>query len=237
MRITKQQQQLVSKIVGLIRKKSLKESFSVTNAKQGGVIVFNSLSSPVAHFPDVTTQSFQALANAGLLIMRIVEPRFGLLDCSLTGEAYEAVDSDFGAPDTSFLKQLTPLADLTNFDSALKRRCLPMLGAGAADPTLWDSAVRTAGVILEERLRDVGRITDSNLIGRELVNKVFGQSGSLADRFTVSGERDGYRDLFAGVVGVIRNPSAHRLVDPTPEEGGATLVFVNLLLRKLELLR
>jgi len=112
-----------------------------------------------------------------------------------------------------------------------------MLGAGAADPMLWDSAVRTAGVILEERLRDVGKISDPNLIGRELVNKVFGQSGSLASKFPVPAERDGYRDLFAGVVGVIRNPSAHRLIDPTPQEGGATLVFVNLLLKKLELLR
>ncbi|PYK23930.1 MAG: hypothetical protein DME59_15285 [Verrucomicrobia bacterium] len=159
------------------------------------------------------------------------------LPSNMTGEAYHAVDSNFAAPDTSFLKQLTPLADLTSFDDTLKRRCLPMLGAGAADPMLWDSAVRTAGVILEERLRDVGKISDPNLIGRELVNKVFGQSGSLASKFTVPAERDEYRDLFAGVVGVIRNPSAHRLIDPTPQEGGATLVFVNLLLKKLELLR
>ena len=112
-----------------------------------------------------------------------------------------------------------------------------MLGAGAADPMLWDSAVRTAGVILEERLRDVGKISDSNIIGRDLVNRVFGQAGTLASKFTSSAERDGYRDLFAGVVGTIRNPSAHRFVDPTPDEGGATLVFVNLLLKKLELLR
>lgn len=237
MRITKQQQQLISKIVSLVREKSLRESFSVSNANRGGVIVFNSLSSPVAHFPDATAQSFQALANAGLLIMRVVDPRFGLLDCSLTGEAYEAVDSNFDAPDISFVKHITPLADLTNFDTALKQRCLPMLGAGAADPMLWDSAIRTAGVILEERLRDVGNIADPTLIGRELVNRIFGKAGSLADKFTVPGERDGYRDLFAGIVGMIRNPSAHRLADPTPEEGGATLVFINLLLKKLELLR
>jgi Protein of unknown function (Hypoth_ymh) len=143
----------------------------------------------------------------------------------------------FSAPDTSFVRHVTPLADLTNFDDTLKRRCLPMLGAGGADPTLWDSAVRTAGVVLEDRLRDVGKILDPNIVGRDLVNRIFGQSGTLANKFTSSAERDGYRDLFAGVVGVIRNPSAHRLIDPTPEDGGATLVFVNLLLKKLELLR
>jgi Protein of unknown function (Hypoth_ymh) len=237
MSITKRQQEVISKIVALVRRESLKENFSAAMANQGGMIVFNSLASPVAHFPHATIETFQALANAGLLIVSITEIRFGLLSCALTGKAYEAVDSNFEAPDTSFLRQLTPLADVTKFDDALKRRCLPMLGAGAADPMLWDSAVRTAGVILEERLREIGRINDPNLIGRDLVNKVFGKAGTLANKFTVEGERDGYRDLFAGVVGVIRNPSAHRLVDPTPEEGGATLVFVNLLLKKLELLR
>ena len=143
----------------------------------------------------------------------------------------------FSAPDTSFVRQLTPLADLTNFDGNLKQRCLPILGAGPADPMLWDSAVRTAGVVLEERLRDVGNISDAAVIGRDLVNRVFGQTGTLAGKFASAAERDGYRDVFAGIVGMIRNPSAHRLVDPTPEEGGATLVFVNLLLKKLELLR
>jgi hypothetical protein len=87
MNITKQQQELISKIVALVRRGDLKENFSVSNANRGGVIVFNSLSSPVAHFPNARTQSFQALTNAGLLIMTVVEPRFGLLDCSLTGES------------------------------------------------------------------------------------------------------------------------------------------------------
>jgi hypothetical protein len=43
--------------------------------------------------------------------------------------------------------------------------------------------------------------------------------------------------LYAGTIGAFRNPSAHRLIDPTPEEGGAFIVFVNLLLKKLEDLR
>lgn len=102
---------------------------------------------------------------------------------------------------------------------------------------LLDSAVRTAGVILEERLRDVGSISDPNKTGRNLVNDVFGNNGTLALKFTVSSERDGYRELYSGVVGAFRNPSAHRLIDPSPEEGGAFIIFVNLLLAKLEALR
>jgi hypothetical protein len=147
------------------------------------------------------------------------------------------VDTNFSAPDTSFLKHLTPLADITNLDEQLKQRCLPILGAGSADPKLWDSAVRTAGVILEDRLRDVGGISDSNCVGRVLVNNIFGQNGTLASRFTISSERDGYRELYAGIVGAFRNPYAHRLVDPNPEDGGAFIIFVNLLLKMLDDLR
>lgn len=157
--------------------------------------------------------------------------------CTLTGRAYEAVDKNFDAPDTSFINYLTPLADVGGFDKQLKQRCLPILGAGATDPVLWDSAVRTAGVILEERLRDIGSISDPNRTGRNLVNDVFGNSGTLASKFTVSAEKEGYRELYAGIVGAFRNPSAHRLIDPSPEEGGAFIVFVNLLLKKLEALR
>jgi hypothetical protein len=129
------------------------------------------------------------------------------------------------------------LADVTNLDSALKQRCLPILGAGADDPQPWDSAVRTASVILEERLRDVGGIEGADQHGRKLVNAVFGENGSLADYFDSSSELLGYRDTYVGIVGTIRNPSAHQLVDPTPEEGGAVIVFINLLLKRLEDLR
>lgn len=157
--------------------------------------------------------------------------------CTLTAKAYDAVDTDFSAPDTSFLTHLTPLADVSGFDAQLKQRCLPILGAGSADPTMWDSAARTAGVILEERLREVGSISDPSSIGTALVNKVFAETGTLAPKFAIASERQGYRDLYAGVVGVFRNPSAHRLIDPTPQEGGAFIVLVNLLLSKLEALR
>jgi hypothetical protein len=132
---------------------------------------------------------------------------------------------------------LTSLANPDNLDSELKNRCLSCLVSDIKDPKNWDNAVRVAGVILEERLHDVGQITDRNRIGRDLVNDIFNQNGTLITKFENDSERVGYRDLFAGIVGVFRNPSAHRLLDPDPEEGGAYLAFINLLLRKLENLR
>ena len=64
-----------------------------------------------------------------------------------------------------------------------------------------------------------------------------GRSGTLAGSFSHDAERQGYRDLYAGVVGAFRNPYAHRLTHPTPEDGGAFIVFVNLLLKMLKDLR
>lgn len=180
--------------------------------------------------PKFSKSTLAALVNEGLL-------GFNNETYFFTGKAYEAVENNFDAPDTSFLRHLTPLGDITNLDIEIKKRCLPILGAGGNDPALWDAALRTAGVILEERLRNVGQITDPTLVGRDLANKVFGQSGTLASKFTVSGEREGYRELYSGFMGAMRNPIAHKLLDQKPERAGATLMFTNVLLELLEELR
>jgi Protein of unknown function (Hypoth_ymh) len=191
------------------------------------------------HPPPVTQGALDALAVSNLILS---EPHYephgeSSRKCTLMGDAFAAVDSNFDAPDTSFVTQLTPLADVTNLDDELKQRVLPILGAGSASPMMWDSAVRTAGVILEERLRGVGGIADAGRVGQNLVNDVFGKGGTLAGSFSLDAERQGYRDLYAGVVGAFRNRYAHRLIDPVPEDGGAFIAFVNLLLKMLQDLR
>ncbi len=198
----------------------------------------------------ITKASLNALATNKLLVYQTNRTNHNITSenayrllipeiwyCTLTGNIYTAVDNEFNTPDTSFINYLNPLANPSDFDEALTKRCFPILATGGSDPKLWDSAVRTAGVILEERLHDVGAISDSSQIGRSLVNAIFGKAGTLVSKFTVDAEREGYRELYSGIVGAFRNPSAHRLVDPSPEEGGAFIVFVNLLLKKLEDLR
>jgi Protein of unknown function (Hypoth_ymh) len=236
-KLTASQKTVVSALVQLVRSGDLSETFSVCrDSSRMGMLVLRQ-GKPVHRFEETQPQTFEALSRAGMLIVEVLEARFGLLNCTITDEAYAAVDSDFDSPDVSFVQHLSLVPDLAHLDTKLRDRCLPILTGGAADRAVWDSAVRTAGVVLEDRLHDVGGITDPSVIGQELVNRVFGASGTLASKFSVAAERQGYRDLFAGVVGVFRNPSAHRFIDPTPEEGGATLVFVNLLLKKLEALR
>ena len=114
------------------------------------VIMPPMLSSPV-FFPHLNLRRARLTANQLLHVrtesgtVSVVFDVGEVRHCTLTGKAYEAVDSNFAAPDTCFGRHRTPLADITTLDSELKDRCLPMLGAGAADPKLWDSAVRTAG--------------------------------------------------------------------------------------------
>lgn len=247
--LTNNQKDLLSWIVKQVRNEKLYEEFTVVWLHgEGSILDFStSEGEPVK----ITRGALDAFQENGLMLCRPnmasrkPAPHIGSGTtsyetsryCTITGKAYEAVDSDFSAPDTSFITHLTPLADITNLDEEIKKRCLPILGAGSTDPVLWDSSIRTAGVILEERLREVGGISDANCVGQALVNNVFSNNGTLQSKFSVDSERQGYRDLYAGIVGVFRNPSSHRFLDPSPEEGGAFIVFINLLLKMLEKLR
>jgi len=235
--LTDSQKNLLKELVALIQSGSVEEEFQIFwngNDANGYSAMLVSPNKPGQMLTLATKSGIAALENSGLLSCQGSSSR---PTCALTGEAYIAVETDFNAPDTSFIKYLKPLTGIDEFDEELKTRCIPLLATGGSDSMLWDSVVRTAGVILEERLRDVGCTSDPNLTGQGLVNTVFSKSGILASKFTIDSERQGYRDLYAGIVGSFRNPSAHRLIDPTPEDGGAFLVFVNLLLRKLEALR
>jgi hypothetical protein len=246
--LTNNQKDLVRWLVQTVREEKLTEEFVIywghSSAQSSFEALISNYSGSEEELPKITQGALDSLKENELIWCETsyASRREGSQyesnrRCTLTGRAYEAVDTDFNAPDTSFIKYLTPLADIGGFDEELKQRSLPILGAGSTDPMLWDSAVRTAGVILEEQLRDVGSISDPNRTGRNLVNDVFGNGGTLASKFTVLSERDGYRELYAGIVGAFRNPSAHRLIDPSPEEGGAFIAFVNLLLKKLEAMR
>lgn len=243
--LTASQKDLIKWIVQQVRDGSLPEEFTVSWVMGGRGYRIHEYRGEEDALPEITKGLLDALQAADMLLC---EPHLNVprgtgrpyessRTCVLREKANQAVDSDFSAPDTSFVAHLTPLADVTNLDSEIKMRCLPILGAGSADPKLWDSAVRTAGVILEERLRDVGGVADNSRVGRDLVNDVFGNRGTLASKFAQDSERQGFRDLYAGVVGTLRNPYAHRLIDPMPEDGGAIIVFVSLLLKMLEDLR
>jgi hypothetical protein len=147
----------------------------------------------------------------------------------------KAADFDLSAPNLSAVPHLIPLTEVEHLDSELWERCRFSLSSGGDDPKAWDKAVRTATVVLEERLRKLGETEAINpdATGEGIVNMVFGKnsilSGKLDDR-----QREAYRNLYAGMMAVFRNRYAHRIVDPSPEIGGAIIVFIDLLLKTLD---
>lgn len=189
--LTDPQKNLLQWLVKQVKEDNLAEEFRVSFINDT-IIRVEPRRVPLVIPLSFTLNALNALASNHFLRFESYLDLAGLMthyNCELTQKAYEAIDSNFASSDTSFVKHLTPLADIRNLDEELKTRCLPILGAGSSDPKLWDSAVRTACVILEERIRQVGSISDPKKIGTGLVNEVFADKGTLATKFTIDSER------------------------------------------------
>ncbi|AFY68454.1 hypothetical protein Pse7367_0137 [Thalassoporum mexicanum PCC 7367] len=243
--LTEGQKVLARWIIEKIRGEGLDETFY---AEFGANVLKNKLQSLFSSRGEIKLtrvyykHDFDALENNGLMFkINTVIPSMNneLLQYAIKERLYSAVDSGFKDLSLSAKKYLKrDLEGIEHFDQEIQDRCIPPLLADGSNPKNWDNAIRAAGVILEERLRDIGGFTNTNETGKPLVMKIFRQKdGTLANKFADDKERESYMHLYAGVVGVFRNPSAHRFIDPTPEEGGAYIAFVDLLLKKLEALR
>ncbi len=155
---------------------------------------------------------------------------------ALTQKAYEAVDSNFDEPDRSAIPHLIPLTEVEHLDSELWERVRFSVSAGGDNPKAWDTAIRNATVVLEDRMRKLGNIDNINqkATGNGIVNLIFGSNKSLQKDKLPSEELEAYRDLYSGTMKLFRNRYAHRFIDPKPEEGGEIIVFINLLLKMLD---
>lgn len=184
--------------------------------------------------PEVKRKTLDALHSSGYLSCDRSRPH--QYKCILTSRAYETVDSNFSNSNWSAIPHLIPLTEVKHLDPELWDRCRFSLSAGGDNPKAWDKAVRTATVVLEERLRKLGKTEDINpdATGEGIVNIIFAGknpvlSGKLDDK-----QLKAYRDLYAGMMAVFRNPYAHRIIDPSPEVGGAIIAFIDLLLKTLD---
>jgi uncharacterized protein (TIGR02391 family) len=112
-------------------------------------------------------------------------------------------------------------------DEELLRRCGHLLHMGT-----FDEAVRSAFVLLEERLRVV--VGQEGMTGTKLANYAFGQNGPLAKHLGRNqSEREGLRELYSGAFKLFRNPTAHGAVGYEAADGKAIIGLVNLLLNLL----
>ena len=114
-------------------------------------------------------------------------------------------------------------------DEELVRRCGPLIRMNRLD-----EAVRSAFVLLEERLRTA--VKEEGLSGAQLVNHAFNpQTGPLARHLGRSeAEREGLRELYSGAFKLFRNPTDHAVAGYAAAEGKAVIGLVDLMLKILE---
>lgn len=117
----------------------------------------------------------------------------------------------------------------TDLDEELLRRCGHLVHLGA-----FDEAVRSAFVLLEERLRLA--IGEEGMTGTALANKAFNATdGPLSKHLGKNqSEREGMRELYSGAFKLFRNPAAHGAVGYSAADGKEILGLVNLMLRMLK---
>lgn len=87
---------------------------------------------------------------------------------------------------------------------------------------------------IEIRVRELAGAPDSDL-GVALMRRAFGEGGPLRDDRADGGEQRATMDLFAGAIGVFKNPSSHREVEfDDPTHAAEVILFADLLMRILD---
>jgi uncharacterized protein (TIGR02391 family) len=96
----------------------------------------------------------------------------------------------------------------------------------------FDTAVFQALKAVEVAVRQAAGLPES-LIGVALMRKAFDpEGGPLTDKQSEKGERDACSALFAGALGMYKNPQSHRDVNlDNPAEAAEIIVLANNLLR------
>ena len=99
----------------------------------------------------------------------------------------------------------------------------------------YDTAVFQAFKEVEVAVRTACNLTDDDF-GAPLMRRAFDKNtGPLRDPEAVGPEREALAHLFAGAMGVFKNPDSHRNVALTDaSEASDTIMLANLLLRILE---
>jgi uncharacterized protein (TIGR02391 family) len=98
----------------------------------------------------------------------------------------------------------------------------------------YDFAVFAAFREVEIRVRDLIGAPESR-IGIPLMREAFGLGGRLRATGEDEGELDATAHLFAGAIGVFKNPTSHREVDfDDPIQAAESVLFADLLLRLLD---
>lgn len=129
-----------------------------------------------------------------------------------------------------------------NFDAYKKESTLP---SDYLDPILvrkvkpsfirgdYETAIFQAFKEVEVRVRKAGGY-DKEEIGVPLMRKAFHpETGKLTNKEATGGEKQAMMDLFAGAVGLFKNPVSHRSFAIAPEQAADAIQVANCLLKIL----
>ncbi len=99
----------------------------------------------------------------------------------------------------------------------------------------YDTAIFQAFKIIEVQVRNKGGYTNSDY-GADLMRKAFhSETGTLTNSKSEKAEKDAMSHLFAGAIGLFKNPTSHRFIENiTPEDAADLIRFANFLLRMVE---
>jgi uncharacterized protein (TIGR02391 family) len=117
-----------------------------------------------------------------------------------------------------------------SLDPVLARKVRPLFIRGD-----YETAIFQAFKEVEVRVRQASGLPDS-VYGTDLMRQAFDKdSGSLADMSRLPAERDATAHLFAGAIGLYKNPSSHRDVNfDNPDEAVELILMANHLLRLVD---
>jgi Protein of unknown function (Hypoth_ymh) len=137
------------------------------------------------------------------------------------GDIVDICDHDLPAVSREIREWSSKLAWV---DADLRRDILPLIRF-----CQFDSAIRKAFVVLKTRLcRKFG--LDEKTDGEDLVNAIFGPRSPHLCHLS-PGEKVAYRNLFAGMFGLLRNRFAHNDMQPDLSDLDTALANVNTCLR------
>jgi hypothetical protein len=112
---------------------------------------------------------------------------------------------------------------LVYVDAELREQVLPLLRTKQ-----FDSAIRKAFVILKARLCAKFNLAEAD-DGARLINQIFAANSPHLPVLE-AGQKQAYRDLFAGLFGLLRNKFAHNDVEPSLSELDTVLSAISLCL-------
>ena len=114
-----------------------------------------------------------------------------------------------------------------SLDPVLARKVRPLFIRGD-----YDTAVFQAFKEVEIKVRNNAGLPEE-LIGVDLMRQAFHpEKGALTDKKRVLAEREATTHLFAGAIGLFKNPSSHRDISlDDPGEAAELILFANYLIR------